>query len=295
MSGEKQMEDSATFTGLPNKRVKISPVMRGNGWITDPEHEAFFLLGNSTINVTVPRDRNGHFICPLNEAERAWFEDKTKSGMSFEPGELSPYKKKDNFWQKYKLRLGKDVKELDLSRPTDYLDYKVCLVNKDLVAPDANNKYSKASIKYMIVSDDYEMNSRLTTRDKQKEAYKFFGKIEDNVDEMISFLKVYGKKVPTDASSKWLKDEIGRIMDEKLDAFLEIANDKDRSLRVIIEEAVELGIIIKENRKYFLQGGEPLCGPGEVPVIATVVAYLKNKKNQELMLEISAKVKKAKD
>ena len=53
----------------------------------------------------------------------------------------------------------------------------------------------------MIVSEDHEVDTRLSAQAKLQEAYKFFGKIEDNDEEMINFLKIYGKKVPYDATS----------------------------------------------------------------------------------------------
>lgn len=268
--------------------VKVMPVVRTNGFITDPQHEAAFLVGPATNNYSAPIGRNGGIICPLSNEEREVLEGIMQK-------DLSPYKEKDNFWKDYKVRLGKDPRTLRLDNPKEYIEYKLLLANKDRIAPDPKEAKRKRTYTYMIVSEDHEVDTRLSTQAKLQEAYKFFGKIEDNDKEMINFLKIYGKKVPYDANNKWLKDQIGKIITENIAAFLDIARDADRKTRLLILEAVDAGIVVKDGRKYFLQGGEPLAAPGEVPLMAAAVKFLKLKKNQDILIEIQERLKNAKD
>jgi hypothetical protein len=270
------------------KVVRVMPVVRPNGFITDPEHEAAFLVGPATNNYSAPMGRNGGIICPLTSEEREVLEKVMQK-------DLSPYKDKDNFWKEYKVRLGKDTRTLRLDNPKEYIEYKLLLANKDRIAPDPKEAKRKRTYKYMIVSEDHEVDSRLNAQAKLQEAYKFFGKIEDNDQEMMNFLKIYGKKVPYDASSKWLKDQIGKIITENLAAFLDIARDENRKTRLLILDAVDAGIVVKDGRKFYLQGGEPLSAPGEVPLMDAAVKFLKLKKNQDILLEIQARLDNAKD
>ena len=69
---------------------------------------------------------------------------------------------------------------------------------------------------------------------------------------MSNFLRIHGKRVPLDATEKWLQDELGQLIQTSLDAFLAIARDNDRKTRLLILDAVEAGIVNKEGRKYFL-------------------------------------------
>ena len=283
-----------SLNDLEGKQVKVLPIVKST-WITDPEHEAAFLVGAATNNFSAPMDRNGNVVCPLSKDEVEFFETPGLSGMSYKTGDLSPYKEDNNFWKTHKVRLNKDPKVFNLSKPKDYIDYKILLANKDLIASSPEEAKRKRSYKYMIVSDDHEVDVRLTKQKKLQEAYMFFGKIEDNQEEMLNFLKIYGKKVPTAANIKWLKDEIGKVIIEDVEGFLGIARDSDRKTRLMILQAVEAGILVKEGRKFFLRGGEPLCNPSEVPLIDIAVKFLKEPKNQDIYIDIKNRLQTAKD
>lgn len=283
---------------LPQKKVTIQPIFRSSGWITDPSHEAFFLCGTSTVNLTAPRNKiTGELICPLTEEERNFFENKEISGMSFEKGDLSPYNKTFNYWKskEAKVRLGKDNVELDLANPYHYIRYKILLANTDIIAPSPDKAFSKKSYKFMIVEENFQMAKRLTKTEKLKEAYIFYGKIEDSVLEMETFLKVYGKKVPTTANKTWLQDKISEIIETDLDGFLQLAANKDRNVRLFIEDCVTNGIIIKENHKYFLQGGEKLSFKTDLPLIDNVVKFLTAPVNSDLYIELQERLKQTKE
>jgi hypothetical protein len=279
---------------MKGKTVKILPIKRSS-WITDPDHEAAFLVGPATRNYSAPMDRNGSIVCPLTDEERAYFENPEISGMSYKAGDLSPHKTNDNFWKRHKIRLGKDPKVLRLDQPKDYIDYKLLLSNIDEIAPSYEVHKKKRSYKFMIVSEETAVDTRLTKQKKLAEAYMFLGKISENKEEMSSFLRIHGKRIPFDVTEKWLQDELGKMIDTKLDDFLAIARDTDRKTRLMILDAVAAGIIVKDGRKYFLQGGEPLAGTGEVPLMETAVAFLKQKKNQDIFLDIKGRLDNAKD
>jgi hypothetical protein len=287
-------EKNFSLDDFKGKTVKVVPIIRTTGWITDPNHEAAFLVGSATNNYTVPMDRNGNIICPLTPEELAYFET-PDARMDLKKGDLSPYKKENNFWQQRKIRLNKAERVLNLGNPKDYIDYRILLANKDLVAPSPKESKRKRTYKYMIVAEDHEVNTRLTRQAKMQEAYMFFGKIESNKEEMTNFLKIYGKRVPLDASAKWLKDELGKMISENIQAFLDIARDENRKVRLLILEAVDAGVITKDGRKYFLQGGEPLASAGEVPLMDAAVKFLKAKKNQDIYLELKARLDTSKD
>ena len=279
---------------LPSKKVSVKPIMRTRGFVKDPAHEAFFLFANATIDVKAPLDRNGHLVCPLSDEERAFFEDKELSGLHFEKGELSPYKKKGNFWSTYKVKLEKTERLLDLSNPMDYIDYKLLLANTNLIAPDAKSSNKKKTYRYALVSAEESLQSAVSTSTKRKEAYKFAGKMEDSIEEMIAFLKIYGKKPSADASRDFLIAEIDKIITDDIDTFLSIAKDKDRDIKALIMEAVELGVVERHKRKYFMPGGDALAAEGLSSTLENATEYLKKPENQDIYLSIKERVNAAK-
>lgn len=279
---------------MKGQTIKILPIKRSS-WINDPNHEAAFLVGPATRNYSAPMDRNGNIICPLTDEERAYFENPELSGMSYKAGDLSPHKEHGNFWKRHKIRLGKDPRVLKLDHPKDYIDYKLLLANKDEIAPSFATHKKKRSYKFMLVSEEIAVDTRLTKQKKLQEAYMFLGKIGENKEEMSNFLRIHGRRIPLDATEKWLQDELGQMIETSLDAFLSIARDSDRKTRLLILDAVEAGIVVKEGRKYYLQGGEPLASPGQVPLMETAVKFLKLKKNQDILTEIKARLETAKD
>jgi hypothetical protein len=97
-----------------------------------------------------------------------------------------------------------------------------------------------------------------------------------------------------DATVKWLKNEIGNLIEDpnKIDAFLEIARDKNREVRLLIADCLDAGYIKKDGRKYFLQGGEPMALPGEISLIENAVSFLKSPKNQDILLELKGRLEK---
>jgi len=122
---------------LPNKVVYIKPI-KGRSWLPE-KHAASFLFGDSSMEYVIPSDeKRGVLRDPLTVAEKKFFEDKELSGMDFEIGDLSVHKKKDNYWHSFSVKLDSRQLVLDLSKPTDYLRYKVLLTNTELICPSAD-------------------------------------------------------------------------------------------------------------------------------------------------------------
>jgi len=125
---------------LPNRRVFVKPIIKKGKWLSE-EHSGNFMYDNTKMTITVPiSSQTGELIDPLTPEERAYFEDKKASGLAFEPGDLSTFKKSNpsqgtyNYWHTYDYRLRKDqsivdqqtvLDILDLSKPMDYIKYKV--------------------------------------------------------------------------------------------------------------------------------------------------------------------------
>jgi hypothetical protein len=273
------------------ERVVVKPIMRArNPLVTDPEHEAFFLVGNATINYCLPTDTQGNLLNPFSsKEEQEWLEKELDLDLNF-------HKTKDNFWHDFKVKLGKSIKRLDLQNPKHYLDYLVLKANRLFIAPNGEAMNDRATYRYALVSEEFENKKSVKQADLKIEAYKAFGKLEEDTEGMKDFLKVYGKKVSPVSKKSFLIEEISKIVDNDLEGFLAVIRDKDNyEIKLLVAEAVEVGAVIKQGRKYTLPGGDNLCGPGEQPTMAHVVEYLKAPANQDILTLLQTRVKTAKD
>jgi hypothetical protein len=275
----------------PTGKIKIKLINKGvNPLITDPSHEAFNLFGTATRDYLIPMDAQGNLHNPFScKEEQEWLEKELDVDLNW-------HKDKDNYWHTTKVSLGKQDLEIELDNPKKYILYLIARANKRYVAPTLADEKLRATYKYVIVQEHDEVKKSAGKINKNKEAYKFFGKIEEDRQAMLDFLKVYGRKVSSVSKANFLVQEIGKIIEEDIDGFLEIANDKENyDIKLLIENAVEAGAIKKDRRKYHLPGGDPLCGEGDAPTLQNAITYLSKKANQDILTTLKARVKTAKD
>ncbi len=280
-----------TFT--PSKeKVIIEPIMKArNPLVDDPDHEAYFLFNTSKIEYAVPLDRQGNLHNPFeSKEEQAWLEKQLDV-------DLNIYKRTDNYWHRHKVRLGKDARTLDLANPKDYLDYIVLRANPMFIAASAATMKDRATYRYAMVKEGYQIKQKADKAGSKKEAYKGAAKLEAAGREaMVDFLKVYGKKVSEASKIDFLIGAIDEIVESDMDGFLAIIKDQENyEIKLLLEKAIEVGAVTRKGRKYHLPGGDDLCGPGDVPIIANVIAYLKSPANGDVYDMITARVANAKD
>lgn len=270
--------------------VKPNLLRSSNKLVNDPEHEAYFLMGNSKISYSLPKDSHGNLINPFKSVEE-------KEWLEFELDlDLNHHKTKDNFWHKFSVKLGKDDRRLNLANAKHYLEYIILRANTMSIAPNLDLAKKRATYKFIMTTAEAESIKMSNKADLEIEAYMYLGKIREDKEEMINFLKVYGKKVSAQSKEQFLLKELKTIVEEDLDTFLKISRDKDTfSIKLLITEAVEIGALKKDGRKYFLPGGDPLCDPGEVSTLDNAIKFLAYKGNQDILKQIETRVQTAKD
>lgn len=281
------MEEVKIEFKLPEKRVVVEPIVRDTPFLPKG-HAASFLANNAKFRAQVPKLRNGDYVNVLTNEEKAFFEDKVRSGLSFEPGDLSIHDKSaDSFWAKYVVTLGKEATTLDLSSPTDYILYKVLLHMKDHVAHSREEINWKATYRYVLVDLDDVVEKKADKADIKERAWEVFGELKSNRAKMIDVLKVYGRRAAPDSSDSFLKSEIMDII-ESLDGarkFLEIADDPNFDVKLLIEKAIEKKILFREKNKYVLPGGDTIAHSKK-----QAVDYLSDPKNQDTLKLLMAQL-----
>lgn len=287
---------SKSFT-LPNRKVIVQPIKRARGHIKDPNHIGYFLLPGASIEFC-PRNMRGSktLNCPLTPEEIEFFEDKRRSGMAFEIGELSPYKAENNFWRSSdaKVRLTDVPLVLDLSNPKDYLTYAILKSNSDKIASSLENSKLNPRFLYVIIDENEKLQEKVTKGDKLRRAYKLSGKLSTSIQGMIDYLTVVGKRPAKNSKREFLIAEIDAQIENNVNQFLEILEDPNYETRLLLAKAIQIKAVVKTSAgKYILPEGDELCLPTERSSLPNVIKFLDDPANQDIRLQLEALVEKA--
>jgi hypothetical protein len=283
-------ELKSTFT-LPNEIVTVRYIHRNSGMAANVAKDHVIsggMLSNAIRSFCAPVQRNNTVKNILTNEEKKYLENLT--GL-----DLSVY---GDFWATFKVELRKDDANniLDLSNPMDYLALKVLeSLTKDDIASNWESRYAKQTYQFAITRENEEMVENKKKYDSKKEAFKLYGKIEDDKDKLLSIYKLLvNKPISKDTQLVWLQSKIESIIDTEPKKFLGVVSDKAFYTKMLIQEGIDSGVILKKSNKYSTVDGLDLCNPGEVATFDNAVAYLDNVKNQDVRSIIEVKISKAK-
>lgn len=276
---------------LPEEIIVVKYIHRRRGMAANVEANhviAGGMLTNAVRKFSAPIQRNGSIKNVLTNEEKEYLEDLT--GLN-----LSVY---GDFWQTYFVALHKEDanNRFDLSNPMDYISVKILQsLSKEDIAPSWAERDSKQTYQFAITREDEEMLETKKKFDSKKEAFKLYGKIEDDKDKLLGIYKLLtNKPISNDSSLKWLQTKVEEFIDSKPSAFLSVIMDKSFYTKMLINEGIDFGVIVKKSNKYTTIDGLDLCNSGELPTFDNAVTYLDNPKNQEVRTIIETKINKAK-
>ena len=197
---------------LPKETLFVRYVKRQTGFIRDPKHIAYGgKIEGAFDELPAKQNRMGQYVSVLDKKEEKGLEEI----MGVEDKYLSLYRTTNNFWDTIKIRIPKEGIFLDLSKPFDYIKYKILLTYDDYISPSVLVTYLKRSYKYEIVKQS-DINKRDASEvNYDIEAYKLFGKIEDSREQLAGILQVLTKKAVSTTDHDWLIREVGKRNAEK--------------------------------------------------------------------------------
>ena len=281
---------------LRNEKVFVRFVPHENGYgSTSKGHVMEGGRADGAVDVLcVPMLRStGAYKNVLTNDEKDYLEEV----LGLDYNALSVYKKEDNYWEKYTVRIvAKDGLHLDLSDPEDYIRYKVLLANTDLVAPSVQERITrpKATYLYEVVRESETTMLENAKMDATMASYKEFGKIESDVDTMRVLCELMDSR-PYAANTKadFLRSRINSLIQQDPKVFLNNITDPSLHTKVIIRRATELGKISKRGDYYYLASdGSPLCEGGENPTLAIAARYLNSPAHQDIKFILESEVDK---
>lgn len=282
-------EESVTEFKLPNEKVIVKFIPRKKGMAANvPEDHiiAGGMIGEAIRKYKAPLQRNGSIANVLTSEEKDYLEKET--GL-----QLSIY---GDFWIDYSVTLTKDAtnNQLDLSNPMDYISYKLLLTLKNDIAPSWETRNDKLTYDFVITKGGEEHKDRKRQYDSKKEAFKQYGKIEDDRDMLVGVLKLLtNKPISKDSSLDWIQGQVEEKIDTMPTAFLDVITDASFNTRVLINKGVEYGVVIKSGNKYATVDGLELSEADELPTFDNAVKYLDNPRNQDVRSLVEAKINNA--
>lgn len=197
--------------------------------------------------------------------------------LNYVPGYLAP---NSSFWDTYAVKIGKKDVILNTDIPEDELKY-LFLKSHKRVANGLNEV--NPSKDYLMINKDNEAKEQNKVNKLKREAYREMDKL--SIEDMRKCLRLYGIKSDT-MSNELIEAKLSELIEANADIFMmKWVNNKDKELNFIIEEAVAKNIIRKNRSQYYF--GTDLIGNG----VDDVIAYLKDKTNQEIRLAIQNEIK----
>jgi len=275
---------------LPNEIVTVRFIPRKKGMaanVGDNHVISGGMLTNSVRGFVLPRKiRGGGLVNALTKAEKETLEEET--GI-----DLSVYGK---FWETFKVKLRKDDASnvFDLSTPMGYISLKVLEKYEDDIAHSWVERDNKPTYQFVITRPGEVTDDNKAKLDVKKEAFKLYGKIEDNKDKLISILKLLtNKPISSQSTLKWVQGLVEEYVDKTPSKFLSVIQDESFETRALINKGIETGIIKRNGNKYATVDGLDLCENGSVATIDNAVKYLDNPKHQDVRDLIEAKIDNA--
>jgi hypothetical protein len=239
------------------------------------------MLSGSVNRFQVPLLRNGSIANVLTKEEKATLEELT--GL-----DLSVY---GDFWSEHYVSLYKDDNRFNLGNPLDYISYKILMYLKNDIAKTWGERNDKQTYKFVITSADEELSEKKIGYDNKKNAFKLYGKIEEDKDKLLGVLKLLtNSPISSSSSLKWLQTRVEEFIDSKPAAFIEMLNDTRFDTKLLIQSAEEKGVIIKHGNKYKTIDGLDLCENSQTATFENAVTYLDNPKHQDVRSFIEAKI-----
>lgn len=279
---------SKTEFTLPNEIVTVKYIKRKKGMASNVGDDHVIsggMLSGSVKKFPAPLLKNGSIANVLTKDEKLYLEDVT--GL-----DLSVY---GEFWTNHYVSLFKDDNSFDLSNPMDYISYKILLFCKDDIARTWKERNLKQTYQFVITSGEEEMTEKKVGFDNKKEAFKLYGKIEEDKDKLIGVLSLLtNKPISKETSLKWLQTKVEEFIDTKPESFVTLIKDKSLETKLLVNEAIDKGVILKNSNKYSTVDGLDLCENGQIATFENAISYLDNAKHQDVRALVEAKILKVK-
>lgn len=200
-----------------------------------------------------------------------------EKAIGYPEGELDP---NSNFWNIFTVKIGRNDLILNTDNPYDELQY-LFLKGHKRVANGLKN--ITPSTDYVMIDRDSEAEETNKLNKIKREAYRELDKM--SIEDMRKCLRLYGIK-SDNMSNELVEAKITEQIEKSPRLFIsKWVDNPNKELNYIIEEAISKNIIRRNRTQYYF--GTDLIGNG----IDDAIAYLKDKKNNDIKMAILQEIK----
>ena len=174
-----------------------------------------------------------------------------------------------------------------------YIVYKVLLASP-IVANSLDSVKNKATYRIVLVSEGEELQKDKDKVGNKVLAFEKYVEYKNNKGILRYILRSLGKYTSRGQQLDFLQVETAKEIEKDPNIFVAVTTDKLLLQKVLIEEGVEFGVVLKREEKYFTADNQPIS-EGESPTMTAAATYLASPLGQEMRLALEAKIKNARD
>lgn len=280
-------ESQPSFVPPTGTRV-CAPIKRKRKG-TPVSHEANFKFGDATNTYVLPIiNANGRkkYKNPFHsEEEREYLEEKLGA-------DLNPHRVDNEFFADFHVELGKGKTNFDLSDPIDLLSVRVLECWKDEICLNPEDRLNKLTYKYILSEDGFQEVESENLADRKVELMAFYSKIKNKKPDLVSFLKLRGKRPADNAKVNWLNAAVFDEMEANPTECYALIVDENREWKILLDRALSAkAVILTKDNGYVLRDHvEPFAHNKD-----NAVLYIKDPKNSEELQLIRAQIKEYED
>ena len=212
--------------------------------------------------------RSGSIYTGLTPEDEKYFE----KALGYEEGHLA---KTSDFWTTFCVKVGTRTLLLDDSIPRQAMIIKFLSGHKR-VATSLDRL--DAGKDYLLINREAEAVEQNKQNKMRRDAIKEFDKL--SLEEMRQCLRLFGMSADR-MSNELVESTLFNMVDKQPKRFFEKwVNNKQKETEYLLEQAIAKGVIRKDKTHYFY--GTDMFAD----TLQDAIAYLDNKKNQDLKLAI---------
>lgn len=212
--------------------------------------------------------RSGSIYTGLTPEEEKYFE----KALGYEDGTLA---KGSSFWDTFCVRVGARSVILDDQFPRQAMMIKFLEGHKRVAT--SLDKLT-AGKDYLLINRQAEAIEQNKLNKQRRDAIKNFDKL--SLEDMRKCLRLFGVSA-NNMSNELVESTLFALVDKNPKRFFDLwVNNKNKETQFLIEEALTKGVLRKDRTQYYY-GTEMLADS-----LQDCIAYLDNKKNQDLKLSI---------
>ena len=212
--------------------------------------------------------RSGSIYTGLTPEDEKYFE----KALGYEEGHLA---KTSDFWTTFSVKIGARTLLLDDSIPRQAMIIKFLSGHKRVAT--SLDKLD-AGKDYLLINREAEAIEQNKQNKLRRDAIKEFDKL--SLDQMRQCLRLFGMSADR-MSNELVESTLFNMIDKQPKKFFDKwINNKAKDTEFLLEQAIAKGVIRKDKTHYFY--GTDMFADS----LDEAIAYLDNKKNQDLKLAI---------